>query len=257
MKRMISATRLAALLRESKFALTRDRRDSTMEYARPSPFADLWEKVSFCVRGKRGEAVGAYVEVSVCYAFNARGLTESRYIQETEELNLKSKAEAQKWEEAVVSTLPGHVEGYTAEAGPALLKRTVDARAAVAQYLQLFGTLDWKALRQRLELRATTREISEAERIAKIPPTIQLYNGLYLFRTVILGIMLYSEEVEGRQIAPFGVDPWPGPWPGADPWPKNPSDWSKWQLAWRIEMLADRLLGRYPEMMPNSLPEEL
>jgi hypothetical protein len=160
-------------------------------------------------------------------------------------------ADGENWAHEMAGLLPVRSREFAAEVGPALLGRTADARAAVKGYLKAFGTLDWKELWTKLEPRATTNEIREAERIARTPPTIQVYEGFPLYRAVVLGIMLYGDQAEGKQVAPKGVEPWPT-W---DPWAKV-VDWSKWGLAWRIEMLADRMLGRYPEVIPRTLPGE-
>jgi len=165
---------------------------------------------------------------------------------------LKSAEDARRWEELVAAVAPEKARALAQEVGPELLARTANARAAVNRYLELFGTRDWRKLRERIEPRATTSELRWADEIATTPPTVQVFNGREFYKTIVLGIILYSDVVEGRQIAPAGVEVWPA----VDAFSKRPVDWSKWALAWRIEILADRMLCRYPEPMPSRLPDE-
>ena len=109
----------------------------------------------------------------------------------------------------MASILPEKAKAFAGKVGPELLVRTSDARKAVGEYHAQFGSDDWRSLRFHLESRATRKEIAEAGRIARIPPTVQVFNGEEFYTTIILGMMLHSEEVEGRQIMPFGVKTWP------------------------------------------------
>ena len=264
MTRMIKAKRLASLLGPLGFALSADFGESEILYSRPAQIDDLWEIIVVNVGGRRGEAVGTDVGASVCYSgVGARGLDERRFVEETGTpfrpppephggtRFLAGPDDAASWEQLVVEVCPNKARAFAHEVGPALLARTAEARAAVNRYLEFFGTRDWRELRSRLEPRATSRELRDANRIATTPPTIQVFNGREFYETIVLGIMLYSDRVEGRQIAPPGVEVWPA----FDQSSKKEPDWSKWQLAWRIEILADRMLARYPETMPSSLPE--
>jgi hypothetical protein len=163
---------------------------------------------------------------------------------------LNSREDAVRWERLAAAVVPDKARALARDVGPDLLARTADARAAVDRYLDLFATRDWRKLREKLEPRATTSELRRAKEIATTPPTIQVFNGLEFYKTIVLGIILYSDDVEGRQIAPAGVEVWPP----VDAPSKKAVDWSKWGLAWRIEILADRMLCRYPEPMPSRIP---
>lgn len=261
---MIKPKRIARLLEPHRFALASDVGDSFISYKRPADIPELWEGVVIHVGGKRGEAVSAHAIASVCYGRFGAGTGEDRYVPETgtpwpvppgERTGptfLTCDEDAQKWERLVAGVTPVKAREFAREVGPDVLARTAGARAAAARYLELFGTRDWRDLRVRLELRATSREVRRARDIATTPPTIQVYNGREFYTTIVLGIILYSDQVEGRQIAPEGVKVWPH----RDPWSEEPPDWSKYALVQRIEILADRLLARYPETMPSELPDD-
>lgn len=261
MTRMIKAKRLASFLRLSGFALSTDFGESDIVYSRPGQMDDLWEIIVVNVRGRRGEAVGTYAGASVCYSgIGARGLEERRFVEETGTpfrpppephggtRFLTGPDDAESWERLVAEVCPNKARAFAREIGSVLLERTAHARRAVKEYLDLFGTRDWKQLRVRLEPRATKRELLEAERVARTPPTIQVFNGGDFYTTIVLGIILYSDQVENRQIVTPDLDPWPD-------W-RTPYSDAEWGLAWRIEILADRMLARYPETMPSRLPDD-
>ena len=261
---MISPRRLANLLGPSAFALAADMGASSIVYARPAEMPDLWEQIVVDVGGRRGEAVSASVWIDVCYGeIGARGLAEFQFVLETGSPGgppplpppgshiLANRRDTLAWEQIVADICPARARAFAAQRGPQLLARTADVRAAVARYLELFGTRDWRELRMRLVERATPSEIQRAERIARTPPTIQVYGGFEFYRMIVLGILRYSEQVEGRQIVTDETNVWPA----VDAFSKAEPDWSQWGLAWRIEILADRLLACYPDQMPSRLGE--
>ena len=263
MKRMINGSRIAAHLRPHGFALAVDIGDSLITYSRPAETPELWEQIRVTVGGKRGEAVGASVGANVRYGGRGGyGLLEAREVPEAGSAHrpppaqpcltiLRDREHALTWERLVADICPNRSRTFAREVGPGLLARTADARAAVNRYLELFGTSNWRELRAKLEPRATPPELREAERIATTPPMIEIYNGREFYKTIILGIMLNSDRVEGRQIVERGAPVWPE----FDRWSKERPDWSKWALIWRIDILADRMLARYPEQMPTKLPD--
>lgn len=266
MRRMIDPLRLAALLRPSGFALSLDSGESLIWYARPGDRPELWEQIAIVCGGHRGQSVGARVFAKVCGCpIGALGLSEDRFVAETGRperpppepptggsMPLHTPEDAVNWERRVAAVVPEKASEFANEVGPALLARTADARAAVDRYLERFGTRDWRQLRAKLEPRATSGEFRRAEQIAATPPTIQVFNGHEFYKTIVLGIILHSDDVEGRQIAPADVKVWPP----HDPFSKKEPDWSDWALAWRIEILADRMLCRYPEPMPSRISDD-
>jgi hypothetical protein len=261
MKTLIDSNRLARLLRSNGFALVSGLGESRIWYARPSEHAELWEQILIELGGKHGQAVAASVVVNACYAdLGVRGTFEDRFVTETAPpprlppepptgglTILKRVEEASAWEHRVAEICPDKVRAFAGEVGPILQARTAVARTAVNGYLNIFGTRDWRELRARFERRAITSELREAQRIATTPPTIQVYNGKEFYTTIILGMMLYSDDVEGRQIITPGINPWPD-------W-RTPYSDRDWGLAWRIEILADRMLNCYPNAMPSTLPD--
>lgn len=265
MKRMIKPSRIGKLLEPHGFALANDVGDSLIVYSRPAEVPELWEQILINVGGRRGEAVLASVRANVRYAGRSgHGLLEAMGVPETGSPGgppplpppgarlLRDHEDALLWEGLVARICPDRARALAREVGSELLSRTVEARAAVAKYLELFGTLDWRELRAKIDPRATAAERREAQRIAMTPPTIEIFNGRELYTTIVLALILYSERVEGRQLAPPGAVPWPP----HNPHSKARPDWSKYALAWRIDLLVDRILAQYPNPMPSRMPDE-
>ncbi|MFI5379965.1 MAG: hypothetical protein ACHRHE_11760 [Tepidisphaerales bacterium] len=254
-RRLIHVHRLAALLAQQQYVLEWDSGASVVNYARPSLWPQLWEEIAIFIGGRRGDVVSASVAVKVGYSTSAAGLGVDQHVAESTRgqkngYRLIDEADAESWERDMAQILPGYARRYANEAGPELLVRTAEARSAAARYLQAFEDGNCRKFCEDFERRATAEQIREARRIAKAFSPLASDQEFYV--PLILGLILCSETIEGRQVAPPGVRPWPEgrDWVGV----KSP-DWSLFTLVWRLQLVADRWLSRYPEPMPQRLEE--
>lgn len=267
MRSLADADRVALLLRTHGFALASETDVGDYVYQRPGALPELYEGVGVKCYGRKGECAGAQLYVSIGYECGAWGFSAERYFLEPDpdpdaaNNCFRNREEAETWESRLAELAPDAVRRFALEKGPAILDRTVELRRVVPLYLERFGIASWRQWRELLdrlaplatpEQRALARSISLNER----GPVVPLWNASGVFEAVTLGVMVYGPQLEGRQFAPPGVEVWPvriRDGRVVDPAPDQ-KDWSGWQLAWRIELLADRLLGQYPDIIPGQLP---
>lgn len=192
-------------------------------YERPSIVPDLSESIYYMFAGKRHEAVGAAMRVTIWNGFPCIG--EDRHIPDVATDSrgyaiVATDADAIAWERHLAEVGPRLVAAFAHEVGPRLLERTRGAREAVVAYLAavegLGGTDALARTANRQQIEAAERLIDSS--LVTFPELLDLY------RTAALAIVRFRDTVEKDQAALDGNNLV-----------------TNTDLSWRIDLLVNRL----------------
>ena len=212
----ISAKRLLRSLADSGFWLSWVGRDE-MAFARQSHINELFEIIYVAGQGKRRQAVGADIGISVLHGrWRTKILNETQYLpevgnemptysRERQWTVIENNDDAIIWESQLASIAPARTDSFADTRGAVLLKRTEEIRRASASYVSILEPLtNLEQLRSRLFSEASINIRKEAARLLNTPGVLAItkQEGRSLYTIAILTLLLYAERVEGKP-APF------------------------------------------------------
>jgi hypothetical protein len=201
-------------------------------YVKPSWHPELYELLDIHCSGKCGEAVPAVVRVGVFRGRAAGGDRSERMVLEDLASDkrrcwtlIRTPQEAIQWERQCAAIAPLRAAELASRTGQEILDRTASARNAADEYLRMLlavcKPLDADtALRDR----ASHPQMHEALRIAEAPAVVKIPEGLSVYTTAALAIVLFGEQIE-RRPQPF--------------WGDNPL--YNHELMKRIQLIVDRM----------------
>jgi hypothetical protein len=234
---MVSASRLSRLLSEAGFALGWENPVSKdIVFLRPSSLSGLFERVVVTGGGKRGERVFAEVWVTVVRGPCAtKGLVQDRHLVELAEdpagwATVASREDAEAWERKLAQIASTSARLLAEDQGANLLQRTDSARRAVARYAALIPSgRSLKGALHSVHASATEAQILEGDRLATFAGVLRVRGAEDQYALACTLLAVNGDVVEGK----------PSPFGGASPL-ENTS------LMWRIQLLTDEILVRWP-----------
>ena len=199
---------------------------------RASHLPDLFDQVWVDSAGQGGEAVSAYIGVSVVRGQGGtKGLVELTPLAEIAGVPergytlITKKNQTLEWEGRLAAVAGVRAKEFADAKGQGLLASTAAARSAAARY---FGWLDAGSESNgsyaRLRDRATPEHIEKARRLARWPGVLRFEEGHALYDLAALCLVLFEETVEGTR----------GHFCSADPLENS-------DVMWRIQLLVDLL----------------
>jgi len=209
------------------------RSGSDLLFVRPSSVVGLFEHVLIGSAGPKREAIYADVVISIVqHRLGTKGLCELHLVEEVAADKergwtvMRTLEESREWARKLADVAPRAAAALAAEKGPALLARTVTARAAVEAYLkQLPDAADLNVLTTWLLGRLGGDGVALARRLADGPGVLQNAGAEPLYEVACLAIVLF--EVGSQGLAEAKLDPLEDE-----------------GLMWRIQLLVDRLEAR-------------
>jgi hypothetical protein len=237
---LVKGSRLGLLLRNAGFVVLAERPSPLHDLFLGRPYSeDLALQISVSASGRKGEAVYAYVGVTVIFGENAtKGLIELDLLKEIASNKerawtiIETREQAIAWEKSLARVAPARAEALARDKGPELLERTRDARDAAARYLGLLAPVaDPSAVRSALERLSTAEQRETADRWTEYGAIQQMPNGTSAYYVSALAMLVHGEAVEGRP-APFAR--------------KKPIEEDA--LFWRIQLLVDLLFRQHGDV---------
>jgi hypothetical protein len=223
----IRCSRLKLLLLPKGFHFS-DFGGSKLTFFRQDSSVDLFQKVQVDCQGTNGEAVYGNVTVSVLKFLHLKidirnHLTDLDVDKERNWTIIEDSAQAKIWEEQFARIAPAFAEAHARRNGERLLQMTAQARNDASEVLQQIDST--KRLSQLIQEFQATRGrqlLNEAERLARWPGVMQVYDAEELYTVACCAIL---NSAQGPSF--IGQDP-------------LKSD----MLMWQIQLVADRLLSR-------------
>jgi hypothetical protein len=185
-------------------------------YARPNSPYGLAEWVQIAFQGRDLEYPLPYVAISpVRKGALVKGLVEILYVDEMDKNSRSGKAkilndhESRQWEQLLIENVPQKLEKLTRESAGSLLQRTDAAREAVRSYFrmldrQLRGVMNVISWYQTQPL---SEKKSLATQLSKMPGVCNLSQGRWLYEIAIFVILIWCNEVEGKEFDFHDTDP--------------------------------------------------
>ncbi len=242
----IDIKRLEALLRPKGYSISWTSETARqVVYAKEGWHPELYELINIQCGGKRGESVSATVRVTTSRGRAGWGDKSDRILvmelasdKQRGTSIINTSEEAVQWERQCAAVAPARAAELARRIGPAILNGTAEARAAANEYLRrLLRASDPIDPASALCDRATEGQVEEAVRIARSPVVVHIPDGLPLYTTAALAIVLFGDEVEKR----------PRPFWGAVPLENN-------DLMMRLQLIVDRM--PHPPNRSWQLPTE-
>ena len=224
----VKPNRVAHLLEASGFE---SNPVNQMAFVRKHGCSDLFEWLEIVAQGKQGEAVYAWVGVTVTCRIAIKGLITTRSLDEIPGncergwRIINTTQEAKQWEIELANIGPQIAEQFGREYGNELLARTASARRARDKYLEYLGTV--MPLNKRVDELRSMADVTTARaalRLAEFPGVRQVYESEDVYELCALALLLFEREVETTPTN-FRTG--------------NPLE--DYELLWRIELLADHI----------------